>query len=119
MMANLRQFAWGCAATLFLLVPACMAQTVTGAITGEVTDPSGAVVAGAHVAANNLDTGVNSTATSDSAGVYRISYLPIGNYKVTINASGFGEKAIPVFHLEALQTVNFNVTLSPGNVRLR
>jgi hypothetical protein len=116
MVANLKQFAWGCAASVLLLVPACMAQTVTGAITGEVTDASGASVAGAHITANNLDTGVNSSATSDSAGVYRISYLPIGNYKVTIDATGFGEKTIPAFRLEALQTANFNVTLSPGSV---
>ena len=116
MMANLRQLIWGCAATLLLSVPACMAQSVTGAITGEVTDPSGAVVAGAQLIAHNLDTGVDTAATSDSAGVYRISYLPIGNYQVTIKAAGFGEKTIPVFHLEALQTANFNVTLSPGSV---
>jgi hypothetical protein len=115
-MNNLRQLMWGCAAGLLLLVPACMAQTVTGAITGEVTDPSGAVVAGAHITAHNIDTGVDSTATSDSAGIYRISYLPIGNYQVTINAAGFGEKAIPALHLEALQTANFNVILSPGSV---
>ncbi|HEX4036941.1 MAG TPA: TonB-dependent receptor [Acidobacteriaceae bacterium] len=116
MMANLRQLAWGCAAALLLLVPACVAQTVTGAITGEVTDPSGAVVVGARVTAHNLDTGVNSTALSDSAGVYRISYLPIGSYQVTINAAGFGERTVPAFHLEALQTANFNISLLPGNV---
>lgn len=111
-----RQLIRGCAATLLLLGPTCIAQTVTGSITGEVTDSSGAVVAGAHVTAHNVDTGVNSTATSDSAGVYRIGYLPIGNYQVTVNAAGFGQKTIPVFHLEALQTANFNVTLSPGSV---
>ncbi|MGA8110905.1 MAG: TonB-dependent receptor [Acidobacteriaceae bacterium] len=116
MMANLRQLIRGCAATLLLVVPTCMAQTVTGAITGEVTDPSGAVVAGAQLIAHNLDTGVDTAATSDSAGVYRISYLPIGNYQVTIKAAGFGEKTIPSFHLEAMQTANFNVTLSPGSV---
>lgn len=116
MMTNLRQLIWGCAASLLLLVPACMAQTVTGAITGEVTDTSGAVVAGAQVIALNLDTGVNTTAKSDSAGVYRIDYLPIGHYQVTISAAGFGAKTIPAFPLEALQTANFNVTLSPGSV---
>ena len=91
-------------------------QTVTGTVTGIITDPSGAVIPGATVLARNLDTGVASTATSDSAGVYRIAYLPIGRYTVTINATGFGQKTIPEFHLEALQTITFNVTLEPGSV---
>lgn len=116
MLVILRRMIWGCAASLLLLVPACKAQTVTGAVTGEVTDPSGAVVSGAHITAHNVDTGVDSSTTSDSAGVYRISYLPIGNYEVHIQASGFGEKTVPSFHLEALQTANFNVSLSPGGV---
>ncbi len=92
------------------------AQTVTGTVTGIITDPSGAVIPGATVVARNLDTGVASTATSDSAGIYHIAYLPIGRYTVTINATGFGQKAIPEFRLEALQTITFNVTLEPGSV---
>ncbi len=39
---------------------AAVGQTVTGSITGEVTDPSGAVISGAQVVAHNLDTGVDS-----------------------------------------------------------
>ena len=116
MKAILRQMMWGCAATLLLFVPVCMAQTITGTITGEVTDSSGAVVVGAHVTAHDIETGVNSTTTSDSAGVYRIAYLPIGNYQVTIDAPGFGQKTVPAFRLEALQTANFNVVLTPGSV---
>jgi hypothetical protein len=92
------------------------AQTVTGTVTGIITDATGAVIPGATVVARNLDTGVTSSATSDSAGLYRIAYLPIGRYTETINASGFGEKTVPEFRLEALQTITFNVTLTPGNV---
>lgn len=92
------------------------AQTVTGTVTGIITDSSGAVVPGAHVVAHNLDTGVDSAATSDSAGLYRIDFLPIGRYQVTVNAAGFGEKTIPEFHLEALQITTFNVALAPGSV---
>ena len=91
------------------------AQTVTGTVTGTVTDTSGAVVPGAHVVAHNMDTGVDSKATSDSGGLYRIGFLPIGRYQVTINAQGFGQETIPEFHLEALQTTTFNVTLKPGS----
>ncbi len=90
------------------------AQTVTGSVTGTVTDQSGAVIPGATVVAHNVDTGVDSTATSDSAGLYRIGFLPIGQYQVTIDAQGFGKKTVPLFHLEALQTATFNVTLAAG-----
>ncbi|HTF72570.1 MAG TPA: carboxypeptidase-like regulatory domain-containing protein, partial [Edaphobacter sp.] len=55
------------------------AQTVTGAVTGTVTDPSGAVVPGATVVAINVATTVRTPATTNSSGVYSIRFLPIGN----------------------------------------
>ena len=105
-----------CAVAMLMCTVFGRAQTVTGTITGVVTDLSGAVVPGAHVVAVNTDTGVNSSATSGSAGVYRIGFLPIGRYQVTVEAIGFGTQNIPAFQLEALQTATFNVKLSPGTV---
>jgi len=105
----------GCAACLLLFVSTSVAQTVTGSITGEVTDPSGAVVPGAQVTAHDLDTGVNSTAKTDSSGVYFIQYLPIGHYQVTVEASGFERETLPAFSLEALQAAKFNVKLQVGS----
>jgi hypothetical protein len=95
---------------------AVYAQTVTGTITGLVTDPTGAVIPGASVVALDLDTGVNSPTTTDAAGLYRISYLPIGRYQVTVKAPGFGDQTIPAFSLEAVQTATFNVKLAAGTV---
>jgi Carboxypeptidase regulatory-like domain len=94
--------------------PAMHAQTVTGNITGNVTDASGAVVPGAKVVAHNPDTGVDSAATSNAAGQYRISFLPIGRYQVTVDAPGFSEETVPIFQLEALQVATFNVKLAVG-----
>jgi hypothetical protein len=90
------------------------AQTVTGNITGTVTDPSGAVVAGAHVVAHNLSTGVDSPTTTNATGFYRIEFLPIGRYTVTIEANGFSTGTVQEFQLEVLQTANFNVNLAVG-----
>lgn len=116
MKTNFFRMLIGClAAALFFAVPG-RAQNVTGTVTGTITDPSGAVIAGAHVVIHNVNTGVNSSAVSDSSGIYRVAYLPIGQYTESITVSGFGEKTIPAFHVEALQTINFNVTLAPGNV---
>src|ERR1700723_3902289 len=105
-----------CAVALLMCTAFGRAQTVTGTITGVVTDQSGAVIPGAHVVAVNTDTGVNSSATSNSAGVYRIGFLSIGRYQVTVEAIGFGTQNIPAFQLEAVQTATFNVKLSPGMV---
>ena len=58
---GLRYLTGICLAGLFCLSSA-FGQTVTGSITGEVTDPSGAVVVGATVTAENTATSVKTTA---------------------------------------------------------
>lgn len=100
---------------LFIGTVAGYAQNITGTITGVVTDPTGAVIRGAHVVVHNIDTGVDSQTTSNASGLYRIAYLPIGRYSETVSYEGFGTKNIPEFSLGALQTINFNVTLNPGS----
>jgi hypothetical protein len=101
--------------TLWMCVSIAMGQTVTGSITGEVTDPNGALVPDVHVVAHNLDTGVDSPTTTNSVGFYRIEFLPIGRYQVTVQATGFNTETIPAFTLEVLQTANFNVKLTVGS----
>src|SRR5437016_10790987 len=66
------------------------AQVLYGALTGNVTDPSGAVVPGAQVEALSTTTGVSRLATSDSAGDYRFVELLPGLYKVRVTATSFG-----------------------------
>jgi hypothetical protein len=105
----------GCGFALWLCGPVALAQSVSGTITGEVTDQSGAVVSGAHVVATDIDTGVNSTSTTNGAGVFRIEYLPIGHYRVKVEASGFDTATLPTFSLESMQTANFNVKLQVGS----
>jgi Carboxypeptidase regulatory-like domain/TonB-dependent Receptor Plug Domain/TonB dependent receptor len=95
--------------------PGLLAQTVTGTITGVITDPSGAVVGGASVIAHNTDTGVDSKVTTNASGLYRIQFLPIGRYEVTVEAKGFDKETIPAFQLEVLQITTFNVTLTVGS----
>jgi len=91
------------------------AQTTTGAVTGDVTDPSGAVVSGATVDVVNTDTNVKTTVKSNGAGVYTARFLPIGHYKVSITAPGFTTEATPPFALEINQTVELHTKLSIGS----
>ena len=105
----------GCALTMTAAIPLAMGQSVNGSITGAVTDPSGAVVPGAHVLAHDLDTGVDTTTTTNATGLYNIDFLPIGHYQVSVQASGFSTETLPAFSLEARQTAAFNIKLAVGS----
>jgi hypothetical protein len=65
------------------------AQVLYGSLTGNVTDPTGAAVAGAKVKALNVGTNVAKETTTDPRGVYLFSDLLPGEYAVTIESPGF------------------------------
>ena len=77
---------------LVLAAPEAQAQVLYGTLTGSVTDASGAVIASAQVTALEVQTGVSKTADADSSGIYRITALLPGTYKVTISAPGFANQ---------------------------
>src|SRR2546425_4480707 len=68
--------------------PAC-AQVSGATLTGTITDPSGAAIAGAKITITNTATGVTRDVTADSAGFYSAPNLLPGPYEVTAAASGF------------------------------
>ena len=76
-------------AVLATAVSAAHAVDVNGRIKGTVTDPTGAVVAGASVTATNQDTGVKFTTKSQANGDYTFQQLPVGTYTVTATSNGF------------------------------
>ena len=115
MKTNLLRLMLGCAVMLTLGVSTALSQTVTGSISGEVTDSTGAVIPGATVTAHNVDTGVDSSSTANGAGVYHIQNLPIGRYQVEVESKGFDTGTAPAFQLEALQTVNLDLKLKVGS----
>jgi hypothetical protein len=76
---------------LLLLVQSrpAFAQVDEGAISGTVTDTSGAVVPSAHVTLLNTDQGLSLETTTNSDGQYIFSPVRIGHYSITVNAPGF------------------------------
>ncbi len=85
------------------------AQEVTGSISGTITDPSGATMKGATVTVTNTDRGqVLRTVTTNSAGFYTATSLPIGTYTVKVTAGGFKTEEVTglVLHVDDALTVN-------------
>ncbi len=91
-------------------------QTVTGAIRGEVEDPSGAAIANSAVTATNVATGVRTRAESDSSGAYSFQFLPIGYYIITAAEPGFEEESVGPIHLEIDEIVHINLKVRLGSV---
>ncbi|HEV2446778.1 MAG TPA: carboxypeptidase regulatory-like domain-containing protein, partial [Candidatus Sulfopaludibacter sp.] len=75
---------------LCVLIAACYlgAQTTT-TLYGTVTDKTGAVIPNAQVTAVNAGTNLSRTAETNSEGVYRFEFMPIGEYSVEVSANGF------------------------------
>ena len=82
-----RLIALGMALLLFSGV--LFGQSDRASITGEVKDPSGALVAGVEVNAINVGTNISTTALSNDLGLYTITNLPIGQYTLVFKHEGF------------------------------
>ncbi len=54
-----------------------------------MTDPSGAAISGAKVSALSLDTGLKRETQTNAAGLYNLVRLPVGNYDLTVESTGF------------------------------
>src|SRR5271166_2303540 len=79
-----------------LMVQAFAQGGATGAITGTVQDPSGAVVAGADVRITNQDTNaMERMVKTDADGSFTAPLLPAGNYRVTVLSASFAQSDFP------------------------
>ncbi|MGH9794481.1 MAG: carboxypeptidase regulatory-like domain-containing protein, partial [Candidatus Acidiferrales bacterium] len=74
---------------LLLAGATAFAQVSTSRIVGTVTDASGAVVPGAKVIATNEATGITYETTTTESGAYSFTALQVGNYSITVEATGF------------------------------
>ena len=87
-----RSMWWLLAICLCVSLP-LSAQKFTGTITGVVTDPSGAVVAGAEVTITNPNTGAVRTVKTSDHGDYSFLELPAANYDLTVTAANFKDSS--------------------------
>jgi hypothetical protein len=92
------------------------AQEFRSVLTGQITDPSGAVIRDAAITAVNVDSGTTYSAKTTDKGVYYIPYVLPGTYTVTATANGFKTVVQNKVLLLASTTFNQNFTLEIGSV---
>jgi predicted porin len=78
---------WLLCISLFYCLPA--SAQVTANLSGRVTDQTGAVVTGAAVSATNVDIGMSRNTTTDKAGQFQFTALPVGRYEIRVSKAGF------------------------------
>src|SRR6516165_6364110 len=103
------------AGCLFALGYAVFAQSDRGTITGAVSDPAGAVVAGAAIEARNVATGAVYPVASSATGNYTIAQLPAGVYELSVNVPGFKKYVRAGLQVEVAGTDRIDITLEVGS----
>ena len=101
------------------LIAACLpvaAQVTTASFGGTVTDPSGAVIAGAQVALINQGTGASDSKPTASDGSFQFDFVRVGTYRVRITATGFKTLQTGNFELSGGATVRQTYALELGQV---
>ena len=92
------------------------AQEASSGISGTISDPSAAKIAGAKITARNTATNLTIQTASDASGFYEFTNLPAGEYVLSIHAQTFDETNIKAFRILLGQRANVDATLKIGNV---
>ncbi|MCL4781887.1 MAG: carboxypeptidase regulatory-like domain-containing protein [Bryobacterales bacterium] len=92
------------------------AQEVSASLTGSVTDPSGAAIAGASVSIAETTRGLTYPTTTNEAGVYFYPRIPPGIYNLRVESQGFKASLREGLSLEVNQRARFNVVMEVGAV---
>src|SRR5882724_4861447 len=116
-MSSLKSFTT-CTLVVLALATLAIAQGgATGAISGTVTDVTGAVLAGAQVQIINQDTGtVARTLKTDASGAFTAPLLPVATYTVKITATGLGEGNFKDIAVRITETTRLTAKLAPLRV---
>src|SRR3569623_3622545 len=104
------------AALALLAISSAFGQATDGNIGGTILDASGSAVPNASVSAQNINTGIKTTAKADSGGNYRLEHLLVGSYSITATATGFQTTSVDKVAIELNKTTTLNIKLQVGNV---
>jgi hypothetical protein len=90
--------------------------SITGTISGTVSDPQGAVMPKVSVTALNEQTGVIQSTVTDGKGFYSFPALDVGNYTIKSSVSGFETYEEKAIHIDAESSVQADIVLKVGRV---
>lgn len=114
---NFAHYQWLCFLFILLLGgTAIHAQVDQGTITGVIKDTQGHVISGATVSLVNVDTSLTLTRQTGDSGAYTFSPIKIGNYTLTVSASGFASAERKDVRVDVGQTLGLSFVLQPGAV---
>src|SRR5262245_50425093 len=113
---RLRALSAATAAVLLLSVAPTFAQRTTATIRGTVTDQTKSVIQGAKVTARGEDTGFRKTTTTNATGQYSFTELPIGNYTIEVEYTGFKTQVLSKILLNVADVRAVDVELSTGDM---
>lgn len=96
---------------LLCLGEALLGQDPIGILEGQIADPSFAVVSGAQVTAQNLQTGLRQTVVTSGQGTFRFSNLPVGDYSLAVTAVNFAPYTASRIRIDVGRVVNYPIQL--------
>jgi hypothetical protein len=101
----------------FIAVSKGAGQGTSASLTGSVNDSTGAAIAGAHVTAQNIETNLTQSVDANGAGVYGITQLPPGPYKITVESQGYQTYVQTGIVLTVNQSATLNIQMQVGDVK--
>ena len=106
-----------CLVVIVSSLDVCAQSASTGALTGTVTDPTGAVVQNANVTLRNHGTGEALATTTDHDGLFRFSLLPPADYELTVEASGFAPVVVREVRIQITEVRTIATQLAVKAIR--
>jgi len=100
----------------FLFIHSSFAQSSSGTISGIVTDPSGAAIAEAEILVVNDTTRLQYAARTNQEGIYLVSNVPPGSYRIQVSKLGFKTIIKPDIPLNVQDALALNFSLPLGAV---
>ncbi|MFN0166803.1 MAG: carboxypeptidase regulatory-like domain-containing protein [Bryobacteraceae bacterium] len=97
-------------------IPNIYAQTGQGALTGLVSDSTGAILPGVNIAAVNQETNFTYSVASNEEGIYRMPYVNPGMYRVTFSRPGFKGLVRSSIQVRSTEIARLDVAMEIGDV---
>ncbi|MGH8864988.1 MAG: carboxypeptidase-like regulatory domain-containing protein, partial [Burkholderiales bacterium] len=107
-----------CGAIALIAVTGAAAQSISGRITGTISDQAGAVIPNATVSVTNEGTGALRHATADGNGLYVVPELPVGFYAVKVEGGSFAPTTRTRVKVDVGAETRVDVTLTPQATEL-